>query len=40
VEELMAWLKPMAAQIPGPDGLTETQRSAHQTAQTEAVLAV
>jgi transcription-repair coupling factor (superfamily II helicase) len=40
VEELMAWLKPMAAQIPGADGLTETQRSAHQTAQNEAVLAV
>ena len=40
VEELMAWLKPMAAQIPDADGLTETQRSAQQTAQNEAVLAV
>ena len=40
VEELMGWLKQMAEQIPGADGLTDGQRRERQTAQNEAVLAV
>ena len=40
VEELMGWLKQMAEQIPGADGLTDGQRAERQTAQNEAVLAV
>ena len=40
VEELMGWLKQMAEQIPGADGLTDGQRNALQSAQNEAVLAV
>jgi transcription-repair coupling factor (superfamily II helicase) len=40
VEELTHWLKQMAAQIPGADGLTEAQRLERQTEANEAVLAV
>jgi len=40
VEELMGWLKSMAEQIPGADGLTDGQRNALQSAKNEAVLAV
>jgi transcription-repair coupling factor (superfamily II helicase) len=40
VEELMGWLKQMAEQIPGADGLTEAQRAEQQAAQNAAVLAV
>ena len=40
VEELMSWLKQMAEQIPGADGLTEAQRAEQIKAKNEAVLAV
>jgi transcription-repair coupling factor (superfamily II helicase) len=40
VEELMHWLKQMAEQIPGADGLTEAQRAEQMKAKNEAVLAV
>ena len=40
VEELMNWLKQMAEQIPGADGLTEAQRAEQLKAKNEAVLAV
>ncbi|MFZ9567687.1 MAG: transcription-repair coupling factor, partial [Vulcanococcus sp.] len=40
VEELMSWLKQMAEQIPGADGLTDAQREEQLKAQNEAVLAV
>ncbi|MFM7676362.1 MAG: TRCF domain-containing protein, partial [Synechococcus sp.] len=40
VEELMGWLQQMAEQIPGADGLTDTQRAGQLTAQNEAVLQV
>ena len=40
VEELMTWLKQMAEQIPGADGLTEAQRAEQMKAKNEAVLAV
>jgi transcription-repair coupling factor (superfamily II helicase) len=40
VEELMAWLKQMAEQIPGSDGLTDAQRAEQIKAKNEAVVAV
>jgi transcription-repair coupling factor (superfamily II helicase) len=40
VEELMTWLKQMAEQIPGADGLTDAQRAEQIQAQNEAVLSV
>ena len=40
LEELMGWLKQMEAQIPGADGLNETQRAEQAAARNEAVLAV
>ena len=40
VEELMNWLKQMAEQIPGADGLTDAQRAEQLKAKNEAVLAV
>jgi transcription-repair coupling factor (superfamily II helicase) len=40
VEELMTWLKQMAEQIPGADGLTDAQRAEQLKAKNEAVLAV
>jgi transcription-repair coupling factor (superfamily II helicase) len=40
VEELMTWLKQMAEQIPGADGLTDTQRTEQMQAKNEAVLSV
>jgi transcription-repair coupling factor (superfamily II helicase) len=40
VEELMHWLKQMAEQIPGADGLTEAERAEQMKAKNEAVLAV
>ena len=40
VEELMQWLKQMAEQIPGADGLTDAQRAEQVSAKNEAVLAV
>ena len=40
VEELMQWLKQMAEQIPGADGLTDAQRAEQLSAKNEAVLAV
>jgi len=40
VEELMNWLKQMAEQIPGSDGLTDAQRAEQLKAKNEAVLAV
>ena len=40
VEELMNWLKQMAEQIPGSDGLTDTQRAEQLKTKNEAVLAV
>ena len=39
VEELKGWLALMAAQIPGADGLTESQRAEQQASQNAAVLA-
>jgi len=39
VEELKGWLGLMAAQIPGADGLTESQRAQQQASQNAAVLA-
>jgi len=39
VEELKGWLALMAAQIPGADGLTESQRAQQQASQNAAVLA-
>jgi transcription-repair coupling factor (superfamily II helicase) len=38
VEELKGWLEPMAAQIPGADGLSEAQRAEQQAARNAAVL--
>jgi transcription-repair coupling factor (superfamily II helicase) len=40
LEELKGWLEQMAAQIPGADGLTDSQRAAQQGARNEAVLAL
>jgi transcription-repair coupling factor (superfamily II helicase) len=40
IEQLMEWLNAMAAQLPGVDGLTESQRAEQQQTQNEAVLAV
>ncbi len=40
VEELMGWLRQMAAQIPGEAGLSEAERATQQAAQNEAVLVV
>ncbi|WP_438982066.1 transcription-repair coupling factor [Vulcanococcus sp.] len=40
VEELMTWLKQMAEQIPGSDGLTDAQRAEQIKAKNEAVVAV
>ncbi len=40
VEELMGWLQQMAEQIPGADGLTDSQRAEQLRAQNEAVLQV
>ena len=40
VEELKGWLAQMAAQLPGADGLSETQRAEQQAAQNEAVLSL
>jgi transcription-repair coupling factor (superfamily II helicase) len=39
VDELKGWLALMAAQIPGSDGLTESQRAEQQASQNAAVLA-
>jgi transcription-repair coupling factor (superfamily II helicase) len=38
VEELMGWLKQMAAQLPGSDGLSEAQRAEQEARRNEAVL--
>jgi transcription-repair coupling factor (superfamily II helicase) len=40
VEELKGWLEQMAAQVPGADGLSDSQRSEQLKAQDEAVLSV
>jgi transcription-repair coupling factor (superfamily II helicase) len=40
VEELMGWLRQMAEQIPGADGLSEAQRAERQAERNAAVLAV
>jgi hypothetical protein len=40
VEELMGWLRLMAEQIPGRDGLTAAQRAEEATARNAAVLTV
>jgi transcription-repair coupling factor (superfamily II helicase) len=40
IEQLMEWLKAMAAQLPGADGLSDSQRAEEQQVQNEAVLAV
>ncbi len=40
VEELMTWLKQMAEQIPGSDGLSDAQRAEQIKAKNEAVVAV
>jgi len=40
VEELMGWLRSMAEQIPGADGLSDSQRHDQQAAENAAVLAV
>ncbi|MEA5473989.1 transcription-repair coupling factor, partial [Synechococcus sp. CCY9201] len=40
LEQLMEWLNQMAAQIPGADGLTETERAAQMKAQNQAVLSL
>jgi transcription-repair coupling factor (superfamily II helicase) len=40
VEELMTWLKQMAEQIPGADGLTDAQRAEQIQTKNNAVLAV
>ncbi len=40
LEQLMEWLTAMAAQIPGADGRTQTEREEEQQAANEAVLAV
>ena len=40
VEELMTWLKQMAEQIPGSDGLNDAQRAEQIKAKNEAVVAV
>ena len=38
VEELMGWLKQMAAQLPGSDGLSDAQRAEQEARRNEAVL--
>jgi transcription-repair coupling factor (superfamily II helicase) len=40
IEQLMEWLNAMAAQLPGADGLSDSQRADQQQVQNEAVLAV
>jgi transcription-repair coupling factor (superfamily II helicase) len=40
VEELMGWLRLMAEQIPGRDGLTAVQRAEEATVRNAAVLTV
>jgi len=40
VEELMSWLRQMAEQIPGADGLSDAQRAERQAEQNAAVLSV
>jgi transcription-repair coupling factor (superfamily II helicase) len=40
LDQLMEWLNQMAAQIPGADGLTETERAAQMKAQNQAVLSL